>query len=248
MPKHNHAAERYNLVKPAVNHHVNQHNKLIAAVQGINTLAEMRVLKTAISKIDSLRVTPNMECTVTLDVREYADTWQLDRVTAWKQLTKAGIDLYSRSISTQTQTPEGIWHEKIRWLSRVAYRNETGTLELEFTRHVASLLTYLRDNYTTYLIEDAVGLKSLYSWRLMEQLTQYRDFGRRRYQLEDFIRLMEAKASHAANFAQLRRWVIDPAIKELSQRRWLIQYHTETEGKKVTAIDFTFIHPNKQQP
>lgn len=52
---------------------------------------------------------------------------------------------------------------------------------------------------------------------------------------------MEATDSYKANFSLLRQRVIEPAIRELTEKdNWLIQWETIKQGRKVVSIKFKF--------
>ena len=52
---------------------------------------------------------------------------------------------------------------------------------------------------------------------------------------------MEATDSYKANFSLLRQRVIEPAIKELTEKdSWLIDWQPIKKGRKVTALKFKF--------
>ena len=43
------------------------------------------------------------------------------------------------------------------------------------------------------------------------------------------------------NFSLLRKWVIEPAVKELTEKdNWLIEWEAIKRGRKVTALRFQF--------
>ena len=59
--------------------------------------------------------------------------------------------------------------------------------------------------------------------------------------IEEFWHAMEAKESHKKNFSDLRRWVIEPAVKELTEKDgWLIEWEARKRGRKVATLMFKF--------
>ena len=52
---------------------------------------------------------------------------------------------------------------------------------------------------------------------------------------------MESSKSYQENFAQLRKWVIEPAVKELREVNGLdIEWMPRKTGRKVTRLVFIF--------
>ena len=86
------------------------------------------------------------------------------------------------------------------------------------------------------------SLRSVYSWRLLELLTRFESTGTAEYTIEDFCASMEATEKQAADFAAVRRKIIEPAVKELTEKDgWLIQWQPIKAGRKVKALRFTFM-------
>ena len=77
----------------------------------------------------------------------------------------------------------------------------------------------------------------------MEQMRQQQDnSGWLVMSIEEFWHAMEATESYRKNFSLLRKWVIEPAVKELTEKKdnWLIEWEAIKRGRKVTALRFQF--------
>ncbi|MFD2441216.1 replication initiation protein [Paracoccus kondratievae] len=60
-------------------------------------------------------------------------------------------------------------------------------------------------------------------------------------EIEDFHRVMESRKSYQENFAQLRKWVIEPAVKELRENNNLdISWRPIKSGRRVSKLVFLF--------
>lgn len=220
--------------------HVTLRNDLVAASHGLKTLAEQRVVKSCAAKLDSVRLDQG-RYRITLAANEYAETFGLDTNTAYEQLKEVSNSLLERVIRREEQTKRGIHIHKDHWVSGVTYREGEAQLELRFSHEATPYLTMLRGNHTTYLLKQAARLRSVYSWRLLEMLMQYKDTGWKQVSVEAFATAMDAKASHTSNFKDLRRWIIEPAVKELMEKDgWLISWRAIKAGRKVTALRFEF--------
>jgi plasmid replication initiation protein len=67
------------------------------------------------------------------------------------------------------------------------------------------------------------------------------------YSIEDFATSMDATEKQKADFAKIRTKIIEPAIKELTEKDgWLIQWRPIKAGRKVKALRFDFMR-NPQQ-
>src|SRR5260364_383537 len=90
-------------------------------------------------------------------------------------------------------------------------------------------------------VETGGGLALDLFVRLLEMLMQFKGTGWRQIDVEDFAKAMDARDSHRKNFAQLRRGIVEPAVKELTEKDgWLIEWIPLKLGRKVTALRFEF--------
>ena len=82
----------------------------------------------------------------------------------------------------------------------------------------------------------------MYSWRLLEVLTTYgKDKGDVTFEISDFHHAMETPNGYKANFGNVRRYIIEPAVKELREKdSWLIDWEPIKRGRKVQQIRFRF--------
>jgi plasmid replication initiation protein len=220
--------------------HVTLRNDLVAASHGLKTLAEQRVVKSCAAKLDSVRIDQG-RYKITLSAAEYAETFGLDPTTSYEQLKAVSTTLLDRKIRREEETRRGTKVHLDHWVSGITYHEGEAWVELRFSHEATPYLVALRGNHTTYLLKQAAGLRSIYSWRLLEMLMQFKNTGWRQMDVEDFLKAMDAKPSHAKDFGQMRRWIIEPAVKELTQKDgWVIDWKPIKAGRKVTALRFEF--------
>lgn len=214
---------------------------LTNAAQGLS-LAEKRVMSFAVAKLDSFKPDGGTaDGMVKLAAHEYAELFGLDANTAYEQLKGAGEGIFNRYIRFFEETRRGQKEVKLRWVSRAEYHPGEGTVTLRFTQDVAPHLLKLREKFTTYKLAQASALRSIYSWRLLELLSQYKRTGVRQVDLNEFHHSMETPDGYKANFKILRQRVIEPAVKELREKDgWLITWSAIKTGRKVTALRFEF--------
>ena len=226
-----------------IDRHVNISNELVNAAQALN-LTEKRVVSCCIAKIDTLRKGGGSLVNnglVKLSATEYAEAAQITREAAYMEMQSAADNLFQRYIRIVQETKRGPKETKFRWVSGVTYHKGEGWIELRFTPEVAPHLVMLEKRFTSYRLAQASALRSLYSWRLLELLSQFESTGWRQIDIEDFHHAMETPESYTKNFAQARRWIIEPAIKELTDKEgWAIAWEPVKAGRKVTAIKFVF--------
>lgn len=227
---------------------VTMSNALTRAGHGL-TLAEKRIVMIAVSKLDSRRVLKPGEVPRTkITAAEYAETFEVDLDTAYDQLQSAAKQLYNRSITFY----EPAWKRdgkplpptkvQMRWVGQVHYQKGEGWVELYWWPKLLPHLTGLKRQFTSYQLQQASALRSIYSWRLLELLTRFESTGWAEYTIEDFCASMDATAKQAADFSKVRTKIIEPAVRELQEKDgWLIQWRPIKAGRKVKAVRFDFM-------
>jgi plasmid replication initiation protein len=221
-------------------------NALTRAGHGL-TLAEKRIVMMAVSKLDSCRLLRPGEVPRTrIAAAEYAEAFGVDLNTAYEQLQGAAKALYNRTITfyeaahRRNGRPLQPTRVQMRWVGAVRYQKGEGWVELAWWHELLPHLMGLKRQFTTYQLQQASALRSVYSWRLLELLQRFRSSGVAEYTIEDFRASMDAPQS-LSDFGQLKRRIIEPAIRELREKDgWQIEWRPLKAGRKVRAIRFTF--------
>ena len=221
------------------NRSVSMSNTIVSAAHALN-LSEKRIVSAALAKLDSMAKKPPARA-LRITALEFSECFGIDETTAYEQLRAGSKALYGRSIRRVIDTPYGRKIEDIRWIDRALYHQGEGFVELNFTAHVSPYLMALEKRFTTYKLEQTRALRSIHSWRLFENLKRWESTGKWIVGIEDFHHAMDASASYRTNFAQLRKWVIEPAVRELKDVSGLdITWTSHKTGRKVTRLVFLF--------
>jgi plasmid replication initiation protein len=220
---------------------VTMSNALTTAAQRLS-LAEKRVMMFAVGKLDTF--SPNGAAAggmVKLTAHEYAELFNLDPDTAYDQLQACAESIIQKQVWWYEEAKRGVKKVQINWLGKAEYYKGEGTVSLWFTSHIAPHLLQLKGQFTTYQLAQASALRSVYSWRLLELLSQYAKTGWRQIELEEFHHAMETSITAKGNFKDCRLRVIEPAVKELREKDgWIIEWTPLKTGRKVTALRFEF--------
>lgn len=231
--------------------HVNMSNALARASHGLS-LAEKRVIAMGLALTDSVPAMAMIEAghngwSVKVMALDYAKTFDLDANTAYEQLKEAGDKLVQRQVCEIVKTPRGQKQIKTNWCAQVIYHQGEGWVSIEFTRHIAPHLLALRSKFVTYKLKQAAALRSAYSWRLFECLQSWRDTGLWVVGIEEFAHAMDVPEKYRADFTDIRRRVIEPAVAELILKSGLlIEWKTRKAGRKVTGLEFRFASEDAQ--
>lgn len=220
------------------NHNIVVSNYIIRSAQTL-TLVEKRILMAGIAKLGGV----NGE--IHLSAQEYADTYDVDIRTAYNELKGAVGTLMKRTLSWQIIDGKKIGTRTTIWVQGYDYFKNEGMVKFKFSEYVFPFLFELQQEFTKYQLKQAAALRSIYSWRLLELLEQMKDkkneTGWLSMSIEEFWHAMEATESYKSNFSLLRKKVIEPAIKELTEKdNWLIEWETRKRGRKVASLLFKF--------
>lgn len=226
-------------------------NALTRAGHGL-TLAEKRLVMLAVSKIDSTKIMRPGEALplVKITAQEYAEAFGLDPTSgiSYEALRDAGRTLYNRSITffepayKRNGQPLAPIRTDMRWVDLCKYHPGEGWIQFSWCRHLLPSLVGLQKQFTSYQLQQASALRSAYSWRLLELLMRFKSSGVAEYTVEDFTTSMDAPPSLRIDFGQVKRRIIEPAIKELTEKDgWIIQWEPIKKGRKVDSIRFEFM-------
>jgi len=220
---------------------VTMSNALTTAAQRLS-LAEKRVMMYAVGKLDTFKRNGGTETgMVRLVAHEYAELFGVDTDTAYDQLQACAESIITKQVWWYEEAKRGLKKKQINWLGAAEYYKGEGTVSLWFTAQIAPHLLELKGQFTTYQLAQASALRSVYSWRLLELLSQFESTGWRQIELDEFHHAMETSVTARGNFKDCRMRVIEPAVKELREKDgWLIEWWPIKTGRKVTALRFEF--------
>ncbi len=230
---------------PARGKWITMSNALTRASHGL-TLTEKRLVMMSVSQLDS-RKAPLDKPLTTISATDYAEQFNIDTSTAYEQLKEAGKVLLDRKITfyVETHNRNGKLLEptkkQLRWVGGVHYNVGEGSVSLAWHWEIVPHLIGLKKQFTTYQLEQASALRSVYSWKLLELLMRFSKNGWAEYTVGDFAESMGATEKQRKNFNNIRRRIIEPAVKELTQKDgWLIEWKPIKKGRKVDRLRFDF--------
>jgi len=208
-------------------------NTLVRSAQSLS-LAEKRLLFASVAKMG------NRFGEVILTASEYAETFEMPINQAYEQMKSAVKNMRLRYFTLNVPDRKGVMRWEINWLQKIGYEDGTGRVGLRFTEDILPYLYDLTREFTKYKLKQACALRSVHSWRLLE-LFEQQSSGWLNITVENFCHAMEATDTHRKNFNQLFTKIIQPAIKELTEKDgWLIGFEIAKNGRKVHMLKFTF--------
>lgn len=228
-----------------------KHNALINASYSL-TLVEQRLILLAVvqlrqsthnSELDHLA----FDKPIVIHVSDYASTFRVSNSTAYETLKDACKTLFERRFSFVEPRAKGSANVITRWVSYIAYIDDTSTIEFTFAPHVTPLVTYLEEHFTSYDIEQVAPLKSGYAVRLYELVIAWRVKGKTdKMTVEQLRRKLGIEVNQYARMELFKRKVLDPSVKQISDNTDIIlEYEQHKKGRQITHFTFSFKQKKK---
>jgi len=234
-------------------------NELVRRIQRMK-LSEKRLLALAIAKCNpkpkmllhkATRLDPQTGLapgwSVRVTAQEFMEAYpQVDPKHAYSDLKEAAENLFECRVEWDAEVTERgkktTVRKAVRWIYEKADTTTAGWVEIKFSPSIAPYLLGIEDEFTRYKLRHAADLRSIYSWRLLEIMAQFRQSGLVMIGYDEFCEAMAAPQSCVKDSGQLRRRVIEVAVKELQEKNGLaIEWEAlKPAGRKVTGFKFTF--------
>lgn len=125
----------------------------------------------------------------------------------------------------------------ISWFSSIRYSPANGVIELSFDPRLKPYLLQLKEQFTAYTLSSVLPMRSAYSIRLYELVTQYLSIGHRVFDLSELRDILGVPTSY--RIQDLRRQVLDRAMREINSVGVLtVSYELIKTGRSYSAVRF----------
>lgn len=226
---------------------VTMKNSVARAAQNLG-LAEKRIITLGISKLDARQrkaVYKNEKNrTITITAAEYQTIAKLKHeLNAYQELKEGTERIGKKQLTIKKEALRGTTITRINWLEQATYKKGKGRVKICFTTKIMPYLCGIENRFTSYRINDAKKLKSIYAFRLMEYLISWskEKEGQRTIRINEIQEMLEIPDSYKTGGTTAR--IINPAIKELEKKGWKITYETEKTGRKISHLTFIWRKP-----
>ena len=216
-------------------------NSLINASYSL-ALIEQRLILLAIVEARKTGKGMNASESLVIHADSYAMQFNVVKQASYKALKDACDNLFERRFSYQERTEKGIKNIKSRWVSQIAYIDNTATVELIFSPAVVPLVTQLEKQFTCYELEQVSNLKSAYAVRLYELLIAWRSLGKvPMIELQDFRQKIGVLDYEYKLIADFKKRVLDVALKQVNEHTDItVSYEQHKQGRVITGFSFSF--------
>ena len=213
-------------------------------------LVEQRLILLAILEARESGKGINANDPLTVHAESYINQFGVARQTAYQALKDACKDLFARQFSYQEKRERGRANITSRWVSQIAYIDETATVEVIFAPAVVPLITRLEEQFTQYDIEQISGLSSAYAVRLYELLICWRSTGKTPViELAEFRKRLGVLNDEYTRSDNFKKWIIENPIKQINEHTDITaSYEQHKKGRTITGFSFKFIQKKKTEP
>ena len=125
----------------------------------------------------------------------------------------------------------------ISWFSSIQYHASKGIIELSFDPKLKPYLLQLKEQFTAYTLASVLPMRSAYSIRLYELITQYLSIGHRVFDLVELRDILGVPTSY--RLQDLRRRVLDKSMQEINASGMITAtYELIKSGRSYSAVCF----------
>ena len=130
---------------------------------------------------------------------------------------------------------------QVAFVSSAEYIANKGLIEIELSQKILPYYLNLTEKFTTFELEIALNLNSIYSKRIYELISQYKNLTNKSFKiplklLKEILGVIELKTGKDKyeNFSVFRKNVLDPAFTEINGNNLDVSFTYEAiEGKKL---------------
>ena len=171
----------------------------------------------------------------------------------YEQLKNDVSKLMSRYIHVKWTNEKGKnVDDYISLVSSARYIDGEGDLIIKFEADLKPFLLSLKEKFTQFKLKDALSFKSMYSLRLYMLLKQFDSTGWRYMSIEDIRQRLSLDATKENELekdlyplvADLKRRVLDPAVKELVKYGFPVKMKPIKDGRKIIGFEFRWKQPD----
>lgn len=218
-------------------------NVLINASYSLS-LVEQRLLFLAIIEVRKGGLHAQIDHSQPIKVRaeSYIKQFNVKRSAAYEALQSACKHLFERKFSYQEHRENQIARITSRWVSQIAYLDDTATVELIFSPAIMPLITELEKRFTSYDVEQIAHLTSAYAVRLYELLICWRTVGKTpKISLKELRERLGVLENEYERMHHFKARVLDLSIDQINKYTDIkASYEQHKQGRSITGFTFKF--------
>lgn len=215
-------------------------------------LAEQRLILLAIVQARETGQGINDNSLLRVHAHSYAKQFDIDRGNSYEIIKEASKGLFDRYVTYHDKNPKNGNDRSFhcRWVDKIGYEKDSGTVYLRFTSDVVPLITRLEAKFTSYELEKIAHLDSGYAVRLYELLIQWRKIGKTPvFELQKFRQQLGVEPTQYKTMSNFKKYVLDFAISQINEHTDIsVKYEQLKKGRSIAGFTFNFktkVNPEK---
>lgn len=214
-----------------------QDNTLINASYSLS-LTEQRIILAAIAKAQKSGLEISHSEYLTIHALDFAETFNLDKKTVYRDLKKACDTLFRREFSFK----DGKGVVRSHWLQSSKYQEDSGQIKILFAMELIPFISQLKKRFTSYFLADVANMTSVYAIRLYELIIAWRTTHKTPvFDLSDFRNKLGVKPDEYPDMHNFKKRVLNIAIEQINTLSNIkIELVQHRKGRKIIGFSFTF--------
>lgn len=203
------------------------------------SLAEQRLILLAVA---DAKGQPDLLKDMTVHASDYAARFGVTRQGAYMALAEATSQLFERKFSYERKSAKGRARQVVcRWVQRIEYGESEALVKIRFADDVIPLLTDLKKRFTSYALEQVVGLTSVHAMRLYELLIAWRSSRKTPIlELGEFRKKLGIADDEYPRMDNFKRRVLDASIEQINKHTDIsAEYEQHKRGRSIIGFSFT---------
>lgn len=224
-------------------------NALINASYNLS-LIEQRLILMGIVNARESGAGIALDTPLVIHASAYEKQFNTKKSASYQALKDATSSLFERQFSFTETTPDGkLKVIRSRWVSQIAYIDDSAEVQIIFTPALVSMITRLESHFSSYDLEQIANLSSKYAVRLYELVMAWQATGKTPvFEISDFrnkLGLLDDEYSTMSNF---KKYVLELAIAQINEHTDIkLDYQQHKSGRTISGFSFKFKVKAKQQ-
>lgn len=194
------------------------------------SMAELRLIITVVSQINSNDIDFKE---YSLQAKEYSEMIDSKFKDEYARLQELGNKLMSKPIKIQLSAKNFLI---CNWFNGFKYEN--GEIKVSFHPDLKPHLLQLKEQFTSYKLENILKMKSIYSIRIYELAKSWESKGSFTMDLNELKEVLGAKETYPL-YADFKKRVLERALIDINENSDIVLIFREIKtARKVTAIYF----------
>lgn len=222
---------------------VTKHNDLITSAYRL-TLTEMQIILYGVSLINP--IDNKFPRSYEINIKRFGEMFNRKHKDIYSEVKEAIMKrFWDREFTFQdkyeTNRQGDLVRARVKWVTTVKYSDKAGFLKIYFNPEIEEYLHNLKNNFTTYYIDQVSKFRRFYSVRFYELIIMNLNRSKSSYvtfviDICDIRDIFDIRDKYP-DFSKLKKYVIDPSVHEINKLSDInVSYKIIKHGKTPVQI------------